>query len=1519
MRANFLKKFSWIVLALIMVLSNFFSFLPSTASAANADGSMTVSEAIANNSGTGTVEGYIVGHATGSLSANFQAPFTNDFNFLIADSSNEQNKAKLLDVQLPLTYRAQFGLQTNPGIIGKKIKVTGTLAAYNTFPGLKTPTALTFIDDSTLPPQTGVISIADAKKATGTVTIEGVVTADNAAIGGGKLSTFMQDSTGGINIFSSSPTGFPDLKEGDKIQVTGTITSYKELTEISPTVVKVTTQNQTVPAPVQVSLADLQDPAKAEQYEGQLVHMTGYFKVVPATPAGGGYNIQTVDQQFNGTTVRIIDGSIDMAAVQQDKWYDVTGILGQFTTYQVIPRKASDIVLSANQPPLYPNVPGDYEATVARVVDGDTIALQSPVLGATNVRFLNIDTPESDGYINLNGGVKTPVDQNQLDLGLAAKHYMETLLLPGDKVILKVGEEATDHYGRLLAQVVRQSDNLNTNLEMVNKGYAVTYFIWPIGHVDEYNMYQTAVKTAEDQALGIWNPANPLQELPFVFRARFSGEGLTRPVGNSDTKVYVDKEQWASVPVEKRIFFNTEVDAIANGYSKVGQIPIPPLPDGTGKKVLFDNTHGQTAGAADWVIDGAFSDFADGLRAAGFTVDALERSIPYTFGEQAVTYDKLKNFDVFIIGEANIPYKKSEQDAMLQYIKDGGSIFFIADHYNADRNKNRWDASEVMNGYRRGAWDNPAKGMSAEEAASAAMQGVQSSDWLAQNFGIRFRYNALGDVDNLTDVVTPDQSFGITAGVNSVAMHAGSTLAILDPTKAKGLVYVPTNVPAWANAVDSAIYNGGGRAEGPFSAVSKLGAGKAAFIGDSSPVEDATPKYLREENGAKKTTYDGFKGEANDAVYLVHTVEWLANHESYTSLTQVAGIQLDQPTQLLAYENPAQSTEPQSEPWAAPDAGYKWYDPSTFKPGSYGSTQQPPVQAQYNLVHQTTLPNAEQFQIRVTADNLLPGQSISGLTVGLYLPGGTQVAKFQNADGSWPTGYGYSASFSATADATGHAYKDLTVQINPAAVGPASLRLRVNGNNQITETVPIDNVPAEPLPKDHPPVPEKISIADARHMADNSLVTVEGIITSEPGAFGGQGFYVQDGTAGIYVFQSTAGYHAGDKISISAKKTAFNTELELTDPVVLEKIGTAALPEAVIQSALNDDSQGRLVKLENVTIQSYKTVSPAGSFEFDVLNGLSSTHVRVDVRTGISFNEFKTKFPEGSLVHITGISSIFKGIYQLKPLAIGAVELADIIAPTATIAYSTTAPTNQDVIATITPSEPVTITNNSGSTNYTFSENGSFTFEFIDAAGNKGTAIATVANIDKVAPTATVAYSTTASTNQDVTATITPSEAVTLTNNDGSTSYTFSENGSFTFEFIDAAGNKGNVTATVNNIDKIAPTLMLSVDKPVIEVNNHKMVPINVTILADGTGTDIASVVLTSITSNEPDNGLGDGDTVNDIQDAAIGTYDTSFSLRAERSGNGSGRIYTFTYIATDLAGNTTTTSTQVVVPKSKG
>ena len=40
------------------------------------------------------------------------------------------------------------------------------------------------------------------------------------------------------------------------------------------------------------------------------------------------------------------------------------------------------------------------------------------------------------------------------------------------------------------------------------------------------------------------------------------------------------------------------------------------------------------------------------------------------------------------------------------------------------------------------------------------------------------------------------------------------------------------------------------------------------------------------------------------------------------------------------------------------------------------------------------------------------------------------------------------------------------------------------------------------------------------------------------------------------------------------------------------------------------------------------------------------------------------------------------------------------------------------MIATLEPSEDVTITNNGGLDQYTFTTNGTFTFEFMDEAGN---------------------------------------------------------------------------------------------------------------------------------------------------------------------------------------------------------
>jgi len=154
------------------------------------------------------------------------------------------------------------------------------------------------------------------------------------------------------------------------------------------------------------------------------------------------------------------------------------------------------------------------------------------------------------------------------------------------------------------------------------------------------------------------------------------------------------------------------------------------------------------------------------------------------------------------------------------------------------------------------------------------------------------------------------------------------------------------------------------------------------------------------------------------------------------------------------------------------------------------------------------------------------------------------------------------------------------------------------------------------------------------------------------------------------------------------------------------------------------------------------------------------------------------------------------------------VTIIDKTAPTYQISYNPATLCNQDVVATITLSDG-TVTSEGGA-NHTFTANGSWTFEFSDAVGNTGTALAEVNWIDKTPPTATITYSTTGPTNQDVTATLNPSEQVTITNNNGLTTKTFTENGDFTFEFMDAAGNSGTAVAVVNNIDRTVPTSQIS-------------------------------------------------------------------------------------------------------------
>lgn len=180
-------------------------------------------------------------------------------------------------------------------------------------------------------------------------------------------------------------------------------------------------------------------------------------------------------------------------------------------------------------------------------------------------------------------------------------------------------------------------------------------------------------------------------------------------------------------------------------------------------------------------------------------------------------------------------------------------------------------------------------------------------------------------------------------------------------------------------------------------------------------------------------------------------------------------------------------------------------------------------------------------------------------------------------------------------------------------------------------------------------------------------------------------------------------------------------------------------------------------------------------------------------------------------------------------------------APMASIAYSTVSYTNDDVLARlVNPStelkniqvedmngnligigEETSIVQRVDETTLKFKENGECKITFTDSEGVAGQVLAKVTWIDRESPVGYIEYDRGVNnpTNKSVTARliIENNESVTVTNNaddkldaeDGTVwdpfTYTFEDNGEFTFEFEDAAGNRGSATARVDWIDKAAP------------------------------------------------------------------------------------------------------------------
>ncbi|WP_309892767.1 lamin tail domain-containing protein [Archangium sp.] len=284
-------------------------------------------------------------------------------------------------------------------------------------------------------------------------------------------------------------------------------------------------------------------------------------------------------------------------------------------------------------------------------------------------------------------------------------------------------------------------------------------------------------------------------------------------------------------------------------------------------KVLFDGAHAQTAGNADWVMDedtcgvaqryptpaqsgitattpetywgGAYSAFGVALVKKGFAVESLPRGVAITYGDTTNAQD-LKNYKVFILPEPNIRYTTAERSAIQAFVKNGGGLFLIADHWNSDRNNDTWDSPEIMNDL---------------------MVGV--------SWGVHFQvenepnnwFNDNPDSKYTTDTSSPIIYTGPygKATVGKGLGLFGSTSITLSPTSnpnAKGHVWMTTGTVGSTSQVTFAT--------------STDGTGRIAAIGDSSPSEDAT-------NGCGHNTYNGWENTTYDnALIHLNAMAWLA-------------------------------------------------------------------------------------------------------------------------------------------------------------------------------------------------------------------------------------------------------------------------------------------------------------------------------------------------------------------------------------------------------------------------------------------------------------------------------------------------------------------------------------------------------------------------------------------------------------------------------------------------------------------
>lgn len=241
-------------------------------------------------------------------------------------------------------------------------------------------------------PQVKSISVIQAPDSDGvssnlldsTVAIEGVVIGPNYVFTSGSPSFYIQDQTGGINIYNmDGDNQFNSYIDslGARLRIVGKVTEYNGLTEISNGYGWFLGMD-TLPLPKELGT----NRFLTEGMEGTLIKFKAVIKTLPYK-TGDGYNFEVMNGDC-GITVRFTGASgINPLTIKKDEMKIIIGIVGQYdpekpytTGYQVLLRMPEDLQLPS------------YDSTSA-VPLLDIVGPKTFIPGKSEQAKININSP----------------------------------------------------------------------------------------------------------------------------------------------------------------------------------------------------------------------------------------------------------------------------------------------------------------------------------------------------------------------------------------------------------------------------------------------------------------------------------------------------------------------------------------------------------------------------------------------------------------------------------------------------------------------------------------------------------------------------------------------------------------------------------------------------------------------------------------------------------------------------------------------------------------------------------------------------------------------------------------------------------------------------------------------------------------------------------------------------------------------------------------------------------------------